>query len=148
MVTAATRSCVLYTRDAPLADWMALAALGLLLSGCTPLSRQVPAYPAQSQTSEEVRVDTAACEAWAKGTATTTGAALGGAVMASIGTVAGSASYAAVGHPDPGPRAGVEPAEGLYGTVGGAGSAGASAAQRQRSAYAACMVTRGYAVVR
>jgi hypothetical protein len=146
MVTAATRSCVLCTRDAPIGDWMALAALGLLLSGCVPLSRQVPAYPPQSQTSEEVRVDTAACEAWAKGTAT--GAMVGGAVMTGIETVAGAAIYAAVGHPDPGPRGGVEPAEGLYGTVGGAGSAGESAAQRQRRAYATCMVTRRYAVAR
>ena len=32
MVTAATRSCVLCTRDAPIGDWMALAALGLLHS--------------------------------------------------------------------------------------------------------------------
>jgi hypothetical protein len=115
-----------------------------------PLSHQVSAYPARRQTSERVRIDTAACEAWAKenpddqGTLAATGAVVGGAVMAGIGTVAGAASYAAVGHPDPGPRAGIEPAEGLYGTVGGAGDE--SAAQRQRSAYAACMVTLGYAV--
>jgi hypothetical protein len=127
---------------------MALTALGLLLSGCAPLSRQVPAYPAQNQTSEEVGVDTVACEAWAKGTAAATRAVVGGAVMAGIGTVAGAAIYSSVGHPDPGPRGGVKPAEGLYGTVGGAGSAGESAAQRQRRAYAACMVTRGYAVAR
>jgi hypothetical protein len=127
---------------------MALAALGLLLSSCAPLSRQVPAYPARSQTSEEVRVDTAACETWAKGTAAATGAVVGGAVMAGIGTVAGAPISAVARRPDPGPRAGVEPEEGLYGTVGSAGSAGESAAQRQRSAYAACMVTRGYAVAR
>jgi hypothetical protein len=148
MVTAATRTGVLCTRDAPMADWMALAALGLLLSGCAPLSRQVPAYPARRQTSEEVRVDIAACEVWAKGTAAGTGAVVGDAVMAGIGTVAGAAIYAAVGHPDLGPRAGVEPAEGLYGTAGRAGSAGESTAQRQRRAYSACMVTRGYAVAR
>jgi hypothetical protein len=146
MVTAASRSCALCPRDAPIADWVALAALGLLLTGCAPLSRQVPAYPAQSQTSEEVRVDTAACEAWAKGTAAATGAGVGSAVMARIGTVAGAASKAAVRPPDPGPRAGVEPEEGLYGTVDGAGAAGESATQRRRSAYAVCMVTRGYAV--
>jgi hypothetical protein len=143
MVTAATRSCALRTRDAPIPDWMALAALGLLLSRCVPLSRQVLAYPPRSQTSEEVRVDTAVCEAWAKGTAAATGAVVGGAVMAGIGTVAGAASSAAVGHPDPGPRAGIEPAEGLYGTVGGAGSTSESAAQRQQRAYAACMVPAG-----
>jgi hypothetical protein len=146
MVTAATRSGALGPRDAPIADWVALAALGLLLTGCAPLSRRVPAYPAQSQTSAEVRVDTAACETWAKGTAAATGAGVSDAVMAGIGTVAGAVISAAVRRPDPGPRAGVEPAEGLYGTVGGAGAAGESAAQRQRSAYAACMVTRGYAV--
>ena len=78
---------------------MALAALGLLLSGCVPLSRQVPAYPPQSQTSEEVRVDTAACEAWAKGTAT--GAMVGGAVMTGIETVAGAAIYAPWATPTP-----------------------------------------------
>jgi hypothetical protein len=148
MVTAATRSYAFCTREASITDWMALAALGLLLSSCAPLSRQVLAYPARSQTSEEVRVDTAACEAWAKGTAAATGAVVGGAAMAGIGTVAGAASYAAVGYLDPGSRAGGEPAEGLYGTVGGAGSTGESAAQRQRRAYAACMVTRGYAVAR
>jgi hypothetical protein len=147
-VTAATSSCALCTRGASIAEWMTLAALGLLLSSCAPVSRQMLAYPARNQTSEEVRGDTAACAAWAKGTGAATGAGVGGAVMASIGTVADAPVSAAAGHPDPGPRGGVEPAEGLYGTVGGAGSAGESAAQRQRRTYAACMVTRGYAVVR
>ena len=68
-----------------------------------------------------MRVDTAACEAWAKGTAAETGAVVGGAVMAGIGTVAGAASSAAVGHPDPGPRAGIEPQGASTGTSGAPG---------------------------
>jgi hypothetical protein len=67
-----------------------LAAVGLLLTSCTSLARQVSAYPGQGQIARQIQADTAECTAWAEsatdypGQSAVTGAVVGGVILAGV----------------------------------------------------------------